>query len=63
LVHHETIEAFQKYPPDASMNPYWLYEGNFDDWLSKTYPSLGLTEKVSPPQHTLVSLVLHPETH
>ena len=49
MVHHETIEAFQKYPPDASMNPYWLYEGNFDDWLSKTYPSLGLTEKVSPP--------------
>jgi hypothetical protein len=48
LVHHETIETFQKYPPGAFMNPHWLCEGNFDDWLSKIYPSLGLTTKVSP---------------
>jgi hypothetical protein len=40
-------------PPDAFKCPHLLYEGNFDDWLSKTYPMLGLTTEVSPPQDHL----------
>lgn len=48
LVHHETIEALQLRPPNTFTYPYWLYEGNFNEWLSNTYPGLLLAAEVSP---------------
>jgi hypothetical protein len=62
LVYREAIEMLQRPTPDApdaSMDSGRLYEGNFDEWLSKTYPHLGLTAEVS--RH-LVNLVLRPQS-
>jgi hypothetical protein len=59
LVYRKAIEMFQRPTPDASMDSGWLYEGNFDEWLSKTYPRMGLTAEVSP---HLVNLVLRPQS-
>jgi hypothetical protein len=36
-LHHETAEALELHSPYTPMNPTWLFEGTFEDWLSKTY--------------------------
>ena len=46
--------------PDVFIDSGWLYEGNFDEWLSKTYPHLGLTAEVSPLRH---HFVFHSQSH
>jgi hypothetical protein len=47
-LHHETAEALKLRSPYTLMNPAWLFEGTFEDWLSKTYPDLELSKKVRP---------------
>ena len=47
-LHHETAEALKLRSPYTPMNPAWLFEGTFEDWLSKTYPDLELSKKVRP---------------
>lgn len=57
MVCQKAIEMFQRHtpdPPDVFMDSGWLYEGNFDEWLSKTYPRLCLTAEVSPLRHHFV---------
>jgi hypothetical protein len=39
-------EALELRSPYTPMNPTWLFEGTFEDWLSKTYPNLELSKKV-----------------
>ena len=47
-LHHETAEALTLRSPYTLMNPVWLFEDTFEDWLSKTYPDLELSKKVRP---------------
>jgi hypothetical protein len=45
-LHHETAEALKLHSPYTPMNPTWLFEGTFEDWLSNTFPDLELSKKV-----------------
>ena len=45
-LHLEMAEALELRSPYTPMNPTWLFEGTFEDWLSKTYPNLELSKKV-----------------
>jgi hypothetical protein len=45
---YETAEALTLRSPYTLMNPAWLFEGTFEDWLSNTYPDLELSKKVKP---------------
>ena len=47
-LHHETAEALTLRSPYTLMNPVWLFEDTFEDWLSKAYPDLELSKKVRP---------------
>jgi hypothetical protein len=47
-LYHEMAEALKLHSPYTPMNPTWLFEGTFEDWLSKTYPSLELSKEVRP---------------
>jgi hypothetical protein len=50
-LHHETAEALKLHSPYTPMNPTWLFEGTFEDWLLNTFPDLELLKKVRPSQH------------
>lgn len=50
-LHLEMAETLELRSPYTPMNPTWLFEGTFEDWLSKTYPRLELSNKVRPSQH------------
>jgi hypothetical protein len=45
-LYHETSKALKLHSPYTPMNPSWLFEGTFEDWLSNTYPSLELSKEV-----------------
>jgi len=47
-LHHEIAEALKLHSPYTPMNPTWLFEGTFENWLSMTYPNLELSKKVRP---------------
>ncbi|KAM0697848.1 hypothetical protein Q7P36_002702 [Cladosporium allicinum] len=49
-LHLEMAEALELRPPYTPMNPTWLFEGTFEDWLSKTYSSLELSNKTDSSQ-------------
>ena len=44
-------EALELRSPYTPMSPTWLFEGTFEDWLSKTYPNLELSNKVRPSRY------------